>query len=516
MTFPDPATLLRHRPPAVLVREVVEFTGDRLVATSNGAGPWAWPALLEGGAQTAGLLIGAQQGGLSNRAVIADYRNVVIGAVTHQGAVRFTATIDRRIMAFWLCQIAVHDAGGALLLEGIVTLAPPVMMSRTPVEVVPLDPQAYALLAAEGFEDEPFNADQHTACELIERYAGELAADLCRREGLDALLTTGQTADELRRACGWGPQILPALSWLLARLTADGMLAHDGGAYWLARPLPAPRGPEVRQYGLEADPSYAPAYELLDEAARAFAAVARGETTGEQALLGKLGLWIRYFDNRNAYYALNNRVAARAVADRLGDAAQVLEVGAGLGSAGEALLDELAARGTLGRVAAYQVTEPVQLFRRRAERVLSGLHPALPLRFGVLDVNEPWEAQGIAPASQHLVWGVNVFHLAHDLDPVLAEAAGALAPGGWLIAGEGIRPAGDTVVGAEFPFRLLESFTSVRLDATRRTPGFLTAEEWQAAFARAGLTEVALVPDVVRLRAYYRGMLAAAVCGRKP
>ena len=125
MTFPDPATLLRHRPPAVLVRDVVEFTGEQLVVTSNGAGPWTWPALLEGGAQAAGLLVGAQDGGLSNRAVIADYRNVVIGAETHQGAARFTATIDRRIMQFWRCRITVHDAGGALLLEATVTLAPP-------------------------------------------------------------------------------------------------------------------------------------------------------------------------------------------------------------------------------------------------------------------------------------------------------------------------------------------------------------------------------------------------------
>jgi len=124
MTFPDPATLLRHRPPAVLVREVIECDGTRLVATSNGAGPWTWPALLEGGAQAAGLLAGAQPDGLNNRAVIADYRQVGIRALAHDGAVRFTATLDRRVMQFWRCRIAVHDAGGTLLLDGMVTLAP--------------------------------------------------------------------------------------------------------------------------------------------------------------------------------------------------------------------------------------------------------------------------------------------------------------------------------------------------------------------------------------------------------
>jgi hypothetical protein len=125
MTFPNPAALLRHRPPAVLTGEVIEFTGQRLTATSNGDGPWSWPALLEGGAQAAGLLVGAQPQGLSNRAVIADYRKVAIGALAHQGPVRFTATIDRRVMQFWRCRIAVHDGTGALLLEGTVTLAPP-------------------------------------------------------------------------------------------------------------------------------------------------------------------------------------------------------------------------------------------------------------------------------------------------------------------------------------------------------------------------------------------------------
>jgi hypothetical protein len=144
------------------------------------------------------------------------------------------------------------------------------------------------------------------------------------------------------------------------------------------------------------------------------------------------------------------------------------------------------------------------------------LYPALPFGFAALDVNQPWAAQDVAPASRQLVWGVNVFHLARDLDAVLREAHATLAPGGWLVAGEGIRPAADAVVGAELPFRLLESFTGVQLDATRRTPGFLTAQEWQAALVRAGFADVTLVPDVFGLRAYYPGMLAAAVCGRKP
>jgi SAM-dependent methyltransferase len=390
-------------------------------------------------------------------------------------------------------------------------------VSLPPLEVAPLDPRAYAALAEEGFGPELFNPRQHTACELVERYATELAADLLRRLDLEGLLASPHTPEAIRAARGWSPSIVPALSWMLARLAGAGRLEHADGTYRLVRPLPPRASADVRARGLAIDASYAPAYDLLDEAAAACPAIARGETSGEQALLGKLTLWIRYFDNRNAYYALNNRVAARAAAARLAAAARVLEVGAGLGSATEALLEALAGEDRLGRLTSYRATEPVAFFARRAQRVLSGLYPSVPLTVAPLDVNEPWDAQGIEPASQHLVWGVNVFHLAHDLDAVLRQAAAALAPGGWLVVGEGMRPLADGVVGAEFPFRLLASFTGVRLDpATRPTPGFLTAEHWRDALARAGFADVRVVPDVARLRAFYPGMLAAAACGRRP
>jgi hypothetical protein len=125
MTFPDPAALLRHRPPAVLVRDVIDFTGARLTCASAGDGPWTWPQLLEGGAQTAGLLAGAQPNGLSNQAVIADYRAVRLHAAGHTGPVVFAAEIDRRVMQFWRCRIVATATNGRLLLEGTVTLAPP-------------------------------------------------------------------------------------------------------------------------------------------------------------------------------------------------------------------------------------------------------------------------------------------------------------------------------------------------------------------------------------------------------
>jgi hypothetical protein len=117
----------------------------------------------------------------------------------------------------------------------------------------------------------------------------------------------------------------------------------------------------------------------------------------------------------------------------------------------------------------------------------------------------------------HLVWGVNVFHLARDLRSALEQARASLAPGGWVVLGEGVRPFAGVPVGTELPFQILESFTDVELDPeTRPSPGFLTAEQWQRALGRAGFGRVEIVPDVVRLRALHPGFFAAAVCCRRP
>lgn len=123
---------------------------------------------------------------------------------------------------------------------------------------------------------------------------------------------------------------------------------------------------------------------------------------------------------------------------------------------------------------------------------------------------------GDRAGSFDLVWGVNVFHLARRMDDVLAEARTALAPGGWLVIGEGMRPAAGRVVGAEFPFQLLDSFLDVELDTVRRpTPGFLTADHWCRALAAAGFSAIAVAPDVARLLEIYPGFFAAAACGRR-
>ena len=381
------------------------------------------------------------------------------------------------------------------------------------IETSAPDPRIYELLAEAGFGQDLFNPRQHRSCELVDRYALAHAVALLHALEADAPLRDSQTVDALMQARGFAAPFRRPLAWLCRYLAHEGVLAADGARYQLQRSGPAPALAEIRAAVLDTDPSYAPALALLDEAAAIYPRVARGETSGERALFLRARLWADYFDNANGYYGLTNRVAARAAAARLPRGGLVLEIGAGLGSATRALLEEPAVPGGLG---AYRVTEPVPFFRRRAERTLAAAHPSVPLVFGELDVNQPWKAQGIA-AEQDLVWGVNVMHLARDLDGALREAHSSLVPGGFLVLGEGLRPGPEIPVAAELPFQLLESFADVETHPeTRPTAGFLTAETWLAALHRVGFVDVALVPDAIRLRALVPAFLAAAVVGRRP
>jgi len=125
VTLPPPGLMLRHRPPALLVG-TLERLGDRTLAcTGIDAGEWPWPRLLEGTAQTAGLLAGLQQDGPGHDAVIAEYRDVSLGVERHRGRVRFEARVERRLAHFWRCRCEALAVDGRILLASRVTLARP-------------------------------------------------------------------------------------------------------------------------------------------------------------------------------------------------------------------------------------------------------------------------------------------------------------------------------------------------------------------------------------------------------
>ncbi|MEZ5592808.1 MAG: methyltransferase [Gammaproteobacteria bacterium] len=294
---------------------------------------------------------------------------------------------------------------------------------------------------------------------------------------------------------------------------------------------------ELRAVGAGIDPGNDATLDLLDAAAEAWLQLATDEASGTEALLGmgQLHLWLSYFNAQNPLYAANNRLAALAAVRCLQNNLQdstcpppswcLLEVGAGAGSGALALLHALAEADLLQHIALYRITEPNAFFRRRAERELKARYPELALEFGSLNIDQPWQEQGLAGQNLtelsgggqgfDLIYSVNVLHVAKDLQFSLTQAAQRLKPTGWLVSGECLRPLPDQPVYTELMFRILDSYTQVTLDpAFRPNPGFLTARQWRTALSAAGLDQIRIEPDHELIRAVYPRFLLGALCAQ--
>jgi SAM-dependent methyltransferase len=363
------------------------------------------------------------------------------------------------------------------------------------------------------------------SCELIDEYAARLAVEIFRGCGLEAACAQESSVEHAIGRAGLVPSVARVpVAWLCATLARRGWLVRTAGAngesrYRLSQTLPQLDPGEILAAQTAHDPRCLPSYRIVALAAEHYPAVLRGEESGEQALFGPEGVstWVRYFSNANPLYAISNAVGAIAAAHVLpAGPARILEVGGGLGSGTEALLDRLACVGRRGDISEYRFTELSPLFLKRAQRTLAARYPQCPFAFGTVDLNRPLAATDIAPGSCSLIYGVNVLHVARDLGATLVELRHALRPGGALVMAECVRPFPGVPVHLELTFSLLAAFRdAVLVPAWRPNGGFLTPEQWSAALEANGFRDVRVYPDIAAIRDTFPGFLVAAIMGTR-
>ena len=359
----------------------------------------------------------------------------------------------------------------------------------------------------------------------------DLCEEFVARTAHAVLTSTG-----LAQACGDGATIQQALSragldvdiarvpvaWLFALLASRGCLSMSRDTkgdvlYRVEQSVPALEPDEILQAQHALDPRCLPSYQIASLAAAHYPAVLRGETSGEQALFGAEGIsaWVKYFSNDNPLYAISNAIGALAAREALAaENAVILEIGGGLGSGADAFIARL--RNGPGQIVQYRFTEISPLFLKRAQRTLSAKHPACRFLFAPLDIDRPFAEQGVKAGTQTLVYGVNVLHVARDLAATLSELKQALAPGGMLVMSECMRPLTGQPLHVEFVFNLLSSFRDPMLvPEWRPNGGFLTPEQWRAALAANGFTDIHIFPDIASIRDFYPSFSVAAVVARR-
>ena len=307
------------------------------------------------------------------------------------------------------------------------------------------------------------------------------------------------------------------LTFLYERLSDSGILERaEGGKYLQGETRPQDFAAVADELAAR-EPGAAVATQILqtlvDEAKTYFA----GEATGDEILFApqKLPLWLDYFSNDNILYAINNTVGAEAVS-RLrpadGGAFEILEIGGGCGSAAEQAL-----RAIGDGITRYRFTEVAETFARTGNKVAQeAAAPSTVVETALLDMTRPWQDEGVEPGTFDVVYSVNCFHVAPELDFVIGEAAKALKPGGAVVVSECVRPTKlGRPIHAEIIFDFLDSFTDVATHPEKRpTHGFLTPAAWRATFEAAGLGDVTVLPDVDAIAEQYPDFVVGAVTAR--
>lgn len=280
-----------------------------------------------------------------------------------------------------------------------------------------------------------------------------------------------------------------------------------------------PSRDELRKMILSENSALEPALDVADVAARGYPDFLEGKRDGNSILFDPAHptLWERYFHNQNPIYGAGNRLAAHAGAQVTAGILRrrklrVLEAGAGLGSAAEALLSRIGPA-----IASYLATDISPGFLRKARGCIEACPAALGIELGfqLLDLNRPPESWPVKGKSFDLIYAVNVLHAVRDLQGVLRGLKGLLAEEGMLLLGECVRPARGHPVHAEFTFQLLDEFRNVHLDPELRPEaGFLDAQSWRASLERAGFKDVRFFPEFKAAVAAYPEHSLAAIVAR--
>ena len=277
---------------------------------------------------------------------------------------------------------------------------------------------------------------------------------------------------------------------LLAILSEADILSRSDGGYVVAvgvgDPLPdeALADPETLAERLrEKHPHGSNELGLLCRCGPALAGVLQGSTDPMTLMFsdegpGAAGVYLQAPANRSANRMLGDAVEAAVSGLPEDRRLRVLEVGAGTGSATEAVLPRL----PCDRID-YTFTDISAGFFSQAEERFAAT--GAPIEYRRLDIEADPAAQGFDVHAYDLVIAANVLHATRDLGETLSHCRDLLAPSGQLVALEGLRHR----TWQDLTFGLLDGWWRFT-DVYRTEHAFARPAGWRRALADAGFSDV--------------------------
>ncbi|WP_437966312.1 bifunctional Gfo/Idh/MocA family oxidoreductase/class I SAM-dependent methyltransferase [Sorangium sp. So ce260] len=303
-----------------------------------------------------------------------------------------------------------------------------------------------------------------------------------------------RTAEEIVGALGAAPRHAWLVRRWLAALTSQGVLSNTADRYLWRRAL--------RDAGAAADlpDAYAalgfpPAMAEVHQAALLrLHDLVRDEVSIQQLLFRDrqdLSTIAAYQDNVfTAYLSAAGAHLVRRCAELRYRPLRVLELGGGAGLATTAAL-----RALDGAPVDYLFTDISRAFTVAAQERF-GRHRGM--RYGVLDINADFTAQGVEPHAADVVLAGNVLHNAAHVGRTLRRIRRALAPGGWLIFTDSTRE--NHAILTAMQFLLSPPAGSPPLGSEDRRAGtdqvFVDAPGWNAELLGAAFVPRFVLPSL--------------------
>ncbi len=193
----------------------------------------------------------------------------------------------------------------------------------------------------------------------------------------------------------------------------------------------------------------------------------------------------RYLNKSVAEAVVRIAAAKRgALADKSRRKLRIVEIGAGTGATTEAVIPRLMELHGAWDTE-YRFTDVSPFFFADAK---ARFKHCPWMQFQVVDIDKDPVGQGLSAEGADIVIAAGVLNNATDTDRTVAGLMRLLAPGGWMLITEPVR---------EFPEILIsQAFMMTQPEDDRRNTGtaFLSAEQWRKVFAKAGATEIKVLP----------------------
>lgn len=324
----------------------------------------------------------------------------------------------------------------------------------------------------------------------IERVAGESVVRLLIGSGA---VTEAASAERITGALRAAPRHAWLVRRWLCRLTEHGWLRRDDGRYGVESVAPQVAGTLVEAYAdLGFDPRMAAFHDtVLGDLGR----LVRDEVTVQELLFRDgdvLGALTAY--QRNLVSEHLNAAAANLLAQlpepQMAGPQRIVELGGGAGLGATAAL-----RALRGMDVDYLFTDVSRLFTAHAAQRFAG-QPGL--RYGLVDINADFAAQGVPLGGADAVLAGNVLHNAIDIPAALRRIRGALRTGGTLVFTEAVTD--NLAILTSMQFLLSAAGNSPAIGSADRRAGtdqvFLDVDAWRAELDSAGFRLDLVHPDV--------------------